>query len=63
MKQTLVNGAASAVGMAVTYWFGSWSELLGFFLLAIAIDYGTGIAASIAEGKGMNSKASLKRER
>ena len=42
-------------GTVGTYFFGGWSELISFFLLAIVIDYGTGIAASIKEGNGLSS--------
>ena len=43
-------------GTIGTYLFGGWSELISFFLLAIVIDYVTGLAASIKEGKGLSSK-------
>jgi toxin secretion/phage lysis holin len=35
--------------------FGSWTESLTFLLLAMGADYVTGVAASIKEGKGLNS--------
>ncbi|WP_310191533.1 phage holin family protein [Bacillus sp. 3255] len=47
--------AAGITGAAVSYAFGGWSELLSFFLLAIGVDYVTGLVASLKEGKGLNS--------
>ncbi|SIQ93955.1 phage holin family protein [Paenibacillus macquariensis] len=44
------------LGSAGTYLLGGWSELISFFLLAILIDYVTGLAASIKEGNGLSSK-------
>ncbi len=55
MNQTAFNFSAGVLGAVVTYAFGGWSELLGFFLLAIAIDYATGIVASLKEKKGLSS--------
>ena len=43
-------------GSAGTYLLGGWTELISFFLFAIVIDYLTGLAASIKEGKGLSSK-------
>ncbi|OAB34211.1 holin [Paenibacillus glacialis] len=55
MDLTLKWGIA-LFGTIGTYFFGGWTELISFFLLAIVIDYGTGLAASIKEGKGLSSK-------
>jgi len=43
-------------GSAVTFAFGTWSESLTFLLVAMAIDYITGIAAAIYDGSGLDSK-------
>ncbi|WP_211269480.1 phage holin family protein [Paenibacillus glacialis] len=42
-------------GTIGTYFFGEWSELISFFLLAIVIDYLTGIVASLKVGNGLSS--------
>ncbi|WP_420848755.1 phage holin family protein [Paenibacillus antarcticus] len=44
------------LGSVGTYLLGGWSELISVFLLAIVIDYVTGLAASIKEGNGLSSK-------
>jgi len=54
--QHFLNLIAGAAGLVVTYAFGGWNELLSFFLIVIVIDYGTGMAASIKEKKGLNSE-------
>lgn len=60
MKQNAINVSSGVGGALATYLFGSWSELLGFFLLIIAIDYVTGCMASIADGQGLNSRVGFK---
>ncbi|WP_438349946.1 phage holin family protein [Paenibacillus sp. FA6] len=42
-------------GSVGTYLWGGWSELISFFLIAIVIDYVTGMLASIKEGHGLSS--------
>lgn len=42
-------------GSILTFAFGSWSEPLTFLLIAMAIDYITGITAAIREGSGLDS--------
>lgn len=39
----------------MAYSFGEWTQLHHFFLLVIAVDYVTGVAASLKEGKGLSS--------
>jgi toxin secretion/phage lysis holin len=39
----------------VSFAFGIWNETLTFLLVLMAIDYFTGVAASIKEGSGLNS--------
>jgi toxin secretion/phage lysis holin len=56
MKMQLFNGAVAVIGTVATYAFGGWSQLFAVFLLTIAIDYVTGIAASLKEKKGLNSE-------
>lgn len=55
MKQTIFNSFAGVFGAFISYAYGEWSDLLGLFLLAMAIDYITGIAASLKEGTGLKS--------
>lgn len=55
MTQTAINGGAAVVGASLSYAFGGWSELLSFFLLAIAVDIVTGSWASVKEGRGLSS--------
>ncbi|WP_036718533.1 phage holin family protein [Paenibacillus harenae] len=43
------------VGSVITFAFGSWMESLTLLLVTMGIDYITGVAASIREGKGLNS--------
>ncbi|TCZ70982.1 holin [Paenibacillus albiflavus] len=54
--QPIFNSFVGAIGLLATYAFGGWSELLSFFLIVMVIDYGTGIAASIKEKKGLSSE-------
>lgn len=55
-QQAVVTTSTGVVGAVLTYSFGGWSELLGFFLFAMVVDYATGIAASIKEKSGLSSK-------
>lgn len=55
MSLFIFSSSTAVLGTIITYAFGGWSDLLSFFLLTIAIDYITGIAASIKEGKGLDS--------
>ncbi|NRF91515.1 phage holin family protein [Paenibacillus frigoriresistens] len=55
-QQAVVTTSTGVLGAVLTYSFGGWSELLGFFLFAMAVDYVTGIGASIKEQKGLSSK-------
>lgn len=55
MNQTALNVITGTIGAILTYAFGTWTDLLSFFLLAVAIDIATGIGASITEGKGVSS--------
>lgn len=55
MPLVWVSSACGVLGSILTFMFGSWSESLTFLLLAMGADYVTGIAASIKEGKGLNS--------
>ncbi|NHN31117.1 phage holin family protein [Paenibacillus agricola] len=58
ITQTTVNFGASFLGVAISYAFGAWSALLGFFLLAVVADILTGVAASLYEKRGLSSAVS-----
>jgi len=51
----MFNFVCGACGAVITFLFGEWSQLLTLFLLAIVIDYVSGIAVSIKNGKGLSS--------
>ncbi|GMK39675.1 hypothetical protein PCCS19_27290 [Paenibacillus sp. CCS19] len=46
---------AAVVGTAFTYAFGAWPQSLNVLLIAMGIDYLTGVAAAMKEKKGLNS--------
>ncbi|MFH5182948.1 holin family protein [Paenibacillus sp. TAB 01] len=52
MEKSIISTVCVAIS---AYAFGGWSSLLGLLALACAIDYGTGILASIKEGKKISS--------
>lgn len=56
MNPIMFSSALAALGALVTYGFGGWSDLLALFLMAIAVDYVTGIAASMKEQHGLSSQ-------
>lgn len=43
------------LGAIITFAFGSWVESLTVLLVAMGMDYVSGVAASIKEGKGLSS--------
>jgi toxin secretion/phage lysis holin len=55
-QQAAVTTSTGVLGAVLTYSFGGWSELLSFFLMAMVVDYVTGIGASIKEQSGLSSK-------
>lgn len=56
VEQTAAAGATGIFAAFLTYAYGGWSELLGFFLLVVTLDYVTGLIASLKEKKGLNSE-------
>ncbi|MGO4269820.1 holin family protein [Paenibacillus sp. TAF58] len=56
MNQIGFNLITATLGALVTYAFGGWNELISLFLMAILVDYVTGIAASMKEQRGLNSQ-------
>lgn len=55
MSLYLVNGCVGILGAIVTYAYGGWSGLLILLLMAMAVDYVSGVIASIKEKTGLNS--------
>jgi len=53
--QLYAGTVCALLGAAVTFSFGIWNESLTFLLILMAVDYFTGVAASIKEGSGLNS--------
>jgi toxin secretion/phage lysis holin len=49
----LISDTLSAIAR---YTFGGWCELAGLFMISILVEYVTGIAVSIKEQKGLNSR-------
>ncbi|GAA3401362.1 holin family protein [Paenibacillus hodogayensis] len=49
------NTVVGIAGAVLNYMFGGWSELVQLFLLLVAVDYITGVAASIKVGEGLSS--------
>lgn len=47
--------AAGVLGSIITFSFGMWTEALTFLVVAMAVDYVSGVAASLKEGKGLSS--------
>lgn len=47
--------AAGVLGSIITFSFGGWTEALTFLVVAMAVDYVSGVAASLKEGKGLSS--------
>lgn len=55
--ETVVGGIAGGIGMLTTYLFGEWNGVLEALVIAMAIDYATGImAAYINKGLMLNSR-------
>jgi toxin secretion/phage lysis holin len=48
--------SAAVMGSLISYAFGAWSDLISLYLLTIAINYATGVAASIKEHNGFSSQ-------
>ncbi|MBD3919601.1 phage holin family protein [Paenibacillus sp. PR3] len=46
---------AAVVGTTFTYAFGAWPQSLTVLLVAMGVDYLTGVAAAMKEKKGLNS--------
>jgi toxin secretion/phage lysis holin len=51
----LAGTICAAVGAAISFAFGLWTEALTFLLVVMAIDYFTGVIAAVRDGSGLNS--------
>ncbi|WP_308636097.1 phage holin family protein [Paenibacillus silvisoli] len=51
LKLFFFNTASAVIGSIVTYAFGGWSALLDLLLIAVVVDYVSGLFASGKEGK------------
>ncbi|WP_337103729.1 phage holin family protein [Paenibacillus sp. YIM B09110] len=55
MPLVLLCSICGILGSIVTFAFGSWIESLTLLVVAMGVDYVTGVTASIKEGRGLNS--------
>ncbi|MFX3633840.1 MAG: holin family protein [Candidatus Pristimantibacillus sp.] len=51
----MVCSLSGVLGAIITFSFGGWMESLTLLVVAMAIDYVSGITASIKDGRGLNS--------
>jgi len=55
LNQTMLNTIAGVIGAIVTFAFGGWSEALTCLVIAMGIDYVTGVSSAWKE-KSLNSQ-------
>jgi len=55
MKLALLSSISGLLGAFITFAFGGWSQLLTILMLAVGIDYVSGVLAAIKSGKGLCS--------
>ncbi|MFD0586617.1 holin family protein [Paenibacillus sp. GCM10027627] len=55
MPMVWVCSLTGVFGSMITFAFGKWEESLTFLLVAMGVDYVSGVAASLKEGKGLSS--------
>ncbi|WP_397376169.1 holin family protein [Paenibacillus sp. sptzw28] len=55
MQQLMVCSVTALMGSLITFAYGLWSESLSLLLVAMGVDYLTGIAAALKEKRGLNS--------
>lgn len=49
------RSVSALAGSVITFAFGAWLESLTLLLVAMGVDYVSGVTASIKEGKGLSS--------
>ncbi|MUT66900.1 holin family protein [Paenibacillus sp. NEAU-GSW1] len=55
MPLVKVCSVSAVIGSIITFAFGGWPESLTVLVIAMGIDYISGVLASIKEGRGLNS--------
>ncbi|QHT62130.1 phage holin family protein [Paenibacillus lycopersici] len=55
MPNTIVCGASAVIGSLLVFSFGRWPESLTVLLIAMGIDYVTGITAAMRTKRGLSS--------
>lgn len=55
-QQAALISVVGVAGAAASYFFGGWSGMVEVLLWAMGLDFLSGMAASIKEGKGLISK-------
>ncbi|MBM7563845.1 phage holin family protein [Paenibacillus sacheonensis] len=55
MPHTMVCSMTAVLGSVLVFSFGVWPESLTVLLVAMGIDYATGITAALKEKQGLNS--------
>jgi len=55
MNMAWLCSIGGVLGAVITFAFGGWSEALTVLVVAIGIDYISGVAAALKEGKGLSS--------
>src|SRR6185437_11253877 len=55
VQQIIVCSVTALMGSLLTFSYGLWSESLSLLLVAMGVDYLTGVAAALKEKKGLNS--------
>ncbi|MFF2481530.1 holin family protein [Paenibacillus sp. NPDC058071] len=50
-----VCSVSAILGSIITFAFGSWDESLTVLVVAMGLDYLSGVLASLREGRGLNS--------
>ncbi|SEF94996.1 toxin secretion/phage lysis holin [Paenibacillus sp. UNC499MF] len=56
LKELGIYTVPAVIGSIITYLFGGWTQLLEFLLMIMAVDYSTGLIASLKEKQGLNSE-------
>ncbi|OXM16946.1 phage holin family protein [Paenibacillus herberti] len=55
MKENIAVSLFAVIGSIVSFSFGIWQESLTLLLVCMMVDYISGIAASLKEGRGLSS--------
>ncbi|MDI4646785.1 phage holin family protein [Cohnella hashimotonis] len=55
-----MNCAVAVAGSVLTFAFGLWNEALTLLVVAMGVDYVTGVYAAIRSGPGLNSRTGFR---